>query len=85
MLDQRYLSGDRSLYAKLVEKLPRFITGNRDALIRNLSQLTRERHSKYADTFYHLEPNVKETPGGLASCPIPGAHCRPIGRSGTLG
>ncbi len=65
LLDQRYLNGDRGLYAKLVEKLPRFITGNRDALIRNLSQLTRERHSKYANTFYHLEPNVKETPGGL--------------------
>jgi [protein-PII] uridylyltransferase len=65
LLDQRYLCGDRGLYAKLVEKLPRFITGNRNALIRNLSQLTRERHSKYANTFYHLEPNVKETPGGL--------------------
>jgi [protein-PII] uridylyltransferase len=65
LLDQRYLSGDRGLYAKLVERLPRFITGNRDALIRNLSALTRERHSKYANTFYHLEPNVKETPGGL--------------------
>jgi len=65
LLDQRYLRGDRGLYAKLLDKLPRFVTGNRDALIRNLSQLTRERHSKYADTFYHLEPNVKETPGGL--------------------
>jgi len=65
LLDQRFLAGDRTLYAKLVEKLPRFITGNRDALIRNLAQLTRERHSKYANTFYHLEPNVKETPGGL--------------------
>ncbi|HUI80640.1 MAG TPA: hypothetical protein VLY24_22100 [Bryobacteraceae bacterium] len=65
LLDQRYLAGDRGLYARLVEKLPRFITGNRDALIRNLSQLTRDRHSKYANTFYHLEPNVKETPGGL--------------------
>ncbi len=65
LLDQRYLAGDRGLYGRLVEKLPRFITGNRDALIRNLAQLTRERHAKYADTFYHLEPNVKETPGGL--------------------
>ena len=65
LLDQRYLAGDRTLYARLVEKLPRFVLGNRDALIRNLSQLTRERHGKYANTFYHLEPNVKETPGGL--------------------
>jgi len=65
LLDQRYLAGDRTLYARLVERMPRFILGNRDTLIRNLSQLTRERHAKYADTFYHLEPNVKETPGGL--------------------
>jgi [protein-PII] uridylyltransferase len=65
LLDQRYLSGDRGLYAKLADKLPRFITANRDSLIRNLSQLTRERHEKFADTFYHLEPNVKETPGSL--------------------
>ena len=65
LLDQRYLAGDRALYARLAERMPRFITGNRDALIRNLSQLTRERHAKYANTFYHLEPNVKETPGGL--------------------
>jgi [protein-PII] uridylyltransferase len=65
LLDQRFLAGDRALYAKLLEKLPRFVSANRDALIRNLSQLTRERHAKYANTFYHLEPNVKETPGGL--------------------
>ncbi len=65
LLDQRYLTGDRTLYAELARRLPRFIHGNRDALIRNLSQLTRERHVKYAGTFYHLEPNVKETPGGL--------------------
>jgi [protein-PII] uridylyltransferase len=49
----------------LARKLPRFIHGNRSALIRNLSHVTRERHAKYANTFYHLEPNVKETPGGL--------------------
>ncbi|HLI84735.1 MAG TPA: ACT domain-containing protein [Bryobacteraceae bacterium] len=65
LLDQRYLAGDRVLYARLADKLPRFILANRDALIRNLSQLTRERHAKFANTFYHLEPNVKECPGGL--------------------
>lgn len=65
LLDQRYLAGDRVLYAALAEKLPRFLHGNRDALVRNLARLTRERHAKYGETFYHLEPNVKETPGGL--------------------
>lgn len=65
LLDQRYLTGDRALYAGLANKLPRFIHGNRDPLVRNLARLTRERHAKYAGTFYHLEPNVKDTPGGL--------------------
>jgi [protein-PII] uridylyltransferase len=65
LLDQRYLTGDRTLYAGLADRLPRFIHANRDALVRNLAQLTRDRHNKYAGTFYHLEPNVKDTPGGL--------------------
>ncbi len=37
----------------------------RRELIRHLCQLARERHEKFQDTLYHLEPNVKETPGGL--------------------
>jgi [protein-PII] uridylyltransferase len=65
LLDQRFLAGDRPLFASLSKKFPRFVQGNRDALMRNLVRLTRERHAKYADTFYHLEPNIKETPGGL--------------------
>ncbi|MGO9229760.1 MAG: [protein-PII] uridylyltransferase [Bryobacteraceae bacterium] len=65
LLDQRYLAGDRALYASLAAKLPRFVLANRDALARNLARLTRERHAKYGETIYHLEPNVKETPGGL--------------------
>jgi [protein-PII] uridylyltransferase len=65
LLDQRFLAGDRPLFAALSKKFPRFVQSNRDALMRNLVRLTRDRHAKYADTFYHLEPNVKETPGGL--------------------
>jgi [protein-PII] uridylyltransferase len=65
LLDHRYLTGARPLYAALADKLPRFVSANRDALVRNLALLTRERHGKYASTIYHLEPNVKETPGGL--------------------
>ena len=65
LIDQRYLAGDRALYASMAAKLPRFIQANREALIRNLARLTHERHAKYANTYYHLEPNIKETPGGL--------------------
>jgi [protein-PII] uridylyltransferase len=65
LLDQRYLVGDRALYAALAGKLPRFIRGNREELVRNLARLARQRHAKYANTIHHLEPNVKESPGGL--------------------
>ena len=50
---------------QLAERLPRFLHAQRDAWSRNLTRLTRERHEKYQNTFYHLEPNIKETPGGL--------------------
>jgi [protein-PII] uridylyltransferase len=65
LLDQRYLAGDRALYADLARRMPRFVASNREALAGNLAQLARDRHAKYANTIYHLEPNVKETPGGL--------------------
>jgi [protein-PII] uridylyltransferase len=65
LLDQRYLAGDRAFYADLARRLPKFIHANRETLVANLAQLTRERHKKYAGTIYHLEPNVKETPGGM--------------------
>src|SRR3984957_9724690 len=65
LLDQRFLTGDRLLYARFAERLPRFLHAQREALVRNLARLTRARHEKYQDTFYHLEPNVKDTPGGL--------------------
>src|SRR3954452_5405801 len=65
LLDQRYLAGDRAQYAEVARKLPKFLQQSRDELVKNLAHLARERHGKYANTFYHLEPDVKETPGGL--------------------
>ena len=65
LLDQRYLAGDAAIYGALLSKLPRFVHGQRDTLTRHLSQMTRERHAKFNGTFQHLEPDVKEAPGGL--------------------
>ena len=57
LLDRRYLAGD--------ERLFRQIRDPRNELGRNIAQLTRERHARFQDTIYHLEPNVKDAPGGL--------------------
>ena len=65
LLDRRLVTGSSELYAKLETKLPAFFERQGRVLTHHLCQLARERHEKFQGTFYHLEPNVKETPGGL--------------------
>lgn len=65
LLDPRYLAGDTRLSGQVFERMPKFIQSQRDALAGGLARLTRERHAKFGNTFYHLEPNVKESPGAL--------------------
>jgi [protein-PII] uridylyltransferase len=66
LLDCRYLAGDRDLFARLREKaVPRLVARECQNLIQNLAELTRVRHHKFGNTVFHLEPNVKDGPGGL--------------------
>ena len=66
LLDCRYLAGDRDLFTKLREKVvPRMVARECQGLIQNLGELTRARHHKFGNTAFHLEPNVKDGPGGL--------------------
>src|SRR5579864_6309158 len=71
LLDCRYLAGDRQLFARLHDKLiPRVVTREAKPLLQGLAEVTRERHGKFGETVFHLEPNVKETPGGLRDCNV---------------
>ena len=66
LLDCRYLAGDRDLFVRLHDKLiPNLIMRESKPLLQGLAAVTRERHNKFGDTVFHLEPNLKETPGGL--------------------
>ena len=71
LLDQRFLIGDESLYQRMASGLVRFEFGRRQELTRRLCQLARSRHAKYQNTLYHLEPNIKEHPGGLRDLQVP--------------
>src|SRR6266852_9667824 len=66
LLDCRYLAGDRELFSRLREKVvPRMVGRECHTLIQNLGEITRARHHKFGNTVFHLEPNVKDGPGGL--------------------
>ncbi len=66
LMDQRYLAGDRRLFERLHQNaLPRLLVRSGSDLLRDISELTRQRHAKEGDTIFHLEPNLKNSPGGL--------------------
>lgn len=66
LLDCRYLAGDLELFTRLREKVvPRLVGRECQSLIQNLGEITRTRHHKFGNTVFHLEPNVKDGPGGL--------------------
>src|SRR5580700_3118816 len=66
LLDCRYVAGDRELFGRLRDKvIPKLVTRESKPLLQGLAEVTRERHGKFGHTVFHLEPNLKETPGGL--------------------
>jgi len=66
LIDGRYLAGDEPLFARLRDQVvPQMVARERRELIHDLAELTRLRHAKHGDTIFHLEPNLKDAPGGL--------------------
>jgi [protein-PII] uridylyltransferase len=66
LLDRRFIAGDQALYQTLQTKtLPEVALREWSSLVHRLADLARARHQKYGNTIFHLEPNIKECPGGL--------------------
>jgi [protein-PII] uridylyltransferase len=66
LLDCRFLAGDWELFAQLHDKIvPKVVAGESQVLLQGLAEVTRQRHARFGNTVFHLEPNLKETPGGL--------------------
>ncbi len=66
LLDCRYLAGDHRVFARLHDDvIPKLLARESDQIVKRLGELTRTRHGKFGSTVFHLEPNVKDGPGGL--------------------
>jgi len=66
LLDCRYLCGDADLFEKLrLQVIPKMVAREALELQQRLIDLTSARHVKYGHTIFHLEPNIKDCPGGL--------------------
>ena len=71
LLDCRYLAGDHDLFTRLHDKvIIKLMTREAQPLLQRLAEVTRSRHEKFGNTVFHLEPDVKDTPGGLRDCNV---------------
>ena len=66
LLDCRRLTGDEQLFDRLHDKvLPQLVARESGILVQRLTEVTNTRHAKFSKTIFHLEPNLKDGPGGL--------------------
>src|SRR6266853_3956476 len=85
LLDSRYICGDEKLFEQLRSRvLPGMVTRESQNLAQELTGLARSRHEKYGQTIFHLEPNIKDGPGGLRDYQVACwmAQIEEMGRSG---
>jgi [protein-PII] uridylyltransferase len=66
LLDARFLAGDRALAERFLSLYgQRAATSTSDGLVARLRAEQRARHSRFGDTIFLLEPDLKNGPGGL--------------------
>ncbi len=63
LLESRWLAGSRAAQQQLAQRLAQAMDPR--VFCRAKLQVMRQRHQKYENTPYALEPNCKESPGGL--------------------
>jgi [protein-PII] uridylyltransferase len=64
LLDTRFLDGDRAVYDKLERDTPRLFDRDPNRFVRRLALEKEERHARFGDTVFLLEPNLKNGEGG---------------------
>ena len=65
-LDRRFLAGQFPLYQQLHNvTFPGLVLSEWSTITQKLGEIARTRHAKFGNTIFHLEPNLKDCPGGL--------------------
>lgn len=65
LLEMRFITGSQSLFSELQQTfIPKELWSSSDYFAAKMQEQER-RYTKYHDTAYNLEPNIKEGPGGL--------------------
>jgi len=66
LLEARLIGGSQPLFDELMEVYQReFVDGRRHDFVSNLNRFNEERRSRFGSHGYLLEPNIKESKGGL--------------------
>ena len=66
LLDRRFVAGAHTIFRNLdAHAMPKLLERDRRAIVARLLEMTELRHAKYGGTLFHLEPNLKDCPGGL--------------------
>lgn len=68
LLEARLLAGSKTLFSALLDQLDGVLDPRAFFVAKTLE--LRQRHNKFEDTPYSLEPNCKESPGGLRDLQI---------------
>ncbi|MGA3102068.1 MAG: HD domain-containing protein, partial [Terracidiphilus sp.] len=65
-LDRRFLAGQFPLYQQFHQvTFPGLFLSEWNSIAQKLGEIARTRHAKFGNTIFHLEPNLKDCPGGL--------------------
>jgi [protein-PII] uridylyltransferase len=66
LLDARFIHGDESLFPRLKQEfIKRFLKGRKKAFAEDMIAHRKKRHKRFGANAYLLEPNIKESRGGL--------------------
>jgi [protein-PII] uridylyltransferase len=72
LLEARWLAGDKALLRRFEAAVHKVLDARAFFEAKLLEQ--QQRHNRFHDTAYNLEPNLKEGPGGLRPHQYPGSQ-----------